>query len=144
MIAHNLGYPRIGAKRELKLALEAHWRGEIGEADLRARGARLREGNWKTQRDAGLDFVPVGDFAWYDQVLTTTLLVGAVPARFGAGRADLGAYFTLARGARGRPPLEMTKWFDTNYHYLVPEFDTQTRFRLDPSWLTDEVREAQA
>ena len=144
MHAHNLGYPRIGARRELKLALEAHWRGEIDEAELRARGARLRAENWKAQRDAGLDLVPAGDFAWYDQVLTTTLMVGAVPARFGASRADLATCFTLARGGPGRAPLEMTKWLDTNYHYLVPELDARTRFRLHAAWLTDEVREAKA
>jgi 5-methyltetrahydropteroyltriglutamate--homocysteine methyltransferase len=144
MIAHNLGYPRIGARRELKLALEAHWRGEIDEQELRARGARLRAANWKTQREAGLDLVPVGDFAWYDQALTTTLMVGAVPTRFGAARPDLATSFILARGRPGQPPLEMTKWFDTNYHYLVPELDAGTRFRLHAGWLTDEVREAQA
>jgi 5-methyltetrahydropteroyltriglutamate--homocysteine methyltransferase len=144
MKAHNLGYPRIGARRELKLALEAHWRGEIDEAELRARGARLRAENWKTQRDAGLDLVPAGDFAWYDQVLTATLLVGALPARFGAAHPDLATAFILARGRPGLAPLEMTKWFDTNYHYLVPELDARTRFRLHASWLTDEVREAQA
>ena len=144
MIAHNLGYPRIGARRELKFALEAYWRGEIGEAELRARGARLRAENWQAQQAAGVDLVPVGDFAWYDQVLNTTALVGAAPARFGFGRVDLPAYFTLARGSDRRPALEMTKWFDTNYHYLVPEFDAGTRFKLDAAWLTDEVREAQA
>jgi len=144
MIAHNLGYPRIGARRELKFALEAYWRGEIGAAELQIRGAKLREENWRAQRDAGLDLVPVGDFAWYDQVLNTTALVGAVPARFKFGRVDLPAYFTLARGADRQPALEMTKWFDTNYHYLVPEFDGETRLRLDASWLIDEVREAQA
>ncbi len=144
MIAHNLGYPRIGARRELKFALEAFWRGEINEAELRARGAKLRAGHWRAQREAGLDLVPVGDFAWYDQVLNTTALVGAAPARFQLGRIDLPAYFTLARGADRQPALEMTKWFDTNYHYLVPEFDARTQFRLDASWLLDEVREAQA
>jgi 5-methyltetrahydropteroyltriglutamate--homocysteine methyltransferase len=144
MIAHNLGYPRIGARRELKFALEAYWRGEIGAAELQLRGAKLREAHWRAQQQAGLDLVPVGDFAWYDQVLNTTALVGAAPARFRIGRVDLPAYFTLARGADRQPALEMTKWFDTNYHYLVPEFDAQTQFRLDASWLLDEVREAQA
>jgi 5-methyltetrahydropteroyltriglutamate--homocysteine methyltransferase len=143
MIAHNLGYPRIGARRELKFAVEAYWRGEIGEAELRARGAKLRAENWRIQREAGLDLVPVGDFAWYDQVLNTTVLLGAQPARFGLDRVDLPGYFRMARGADRAPALEMTKWFDTNYHYLVPELDASTRFRLDASWLLDEVREAQ-
>ena len=82
MIAHNLGYPRIGPRRELKAALEGYWRGAIGEAELRARGARLRAERWRVQREAGLDLVPVGDFAWYDHVLTASALLGAVPARF--------------------------------------------------------------
>ena len=144
MIAHNLGYPRIGPRRELKFALESYWRGEMGEAELRARGAKLRADNWRIQREAGLDLVPVGDFAWYDQVLNATALLGAQPARFRLERVDLEGYFTMARGAERVPALEMTKWFDTNYHYLVPEFDGSTRFRLDPSWLLDEVREALA
>ena len=143
MIAHNLGYPRIGPRRELKDALEAFWRRGIGEAELRARGAQLRAARWRAQREAGLDLVPVGDFAWYDHVLTTTALLGAVPSRFGGGPASLATYFAMARGAGGLAALEMTKWFDTNYHYIVPEFDSRTRFRLDPAWLLDEVREAQ-
>ena len=144
MIAHNLGYPRIGPRRELKGALEAYWRREIGEAELRARGAQLRAERWRAQRDAGLDLVPVGDFAWYDHVLTTNAMLGAVPARFGAGRVDLATYFAMARGTDRQPAMEMTKWFDTNYHYIVPEFDEQMRFRVDPSLLLDEVREAKS
>jgi 5-methyltetrahydropteroyltriglutamate--homocysteine methyltransferase len=144
MIAHNLGYPRIGARRELKAALEAYWRQDISEAELRARGAQLRAERWRIQHGPGLDLVPVGDFAWYDHVLTASAMLGAVPARFGARRADLATYFAMARGADGRPAMEMTKWFDTNYHYIVPEFDSGTRFRLDPAWLLDEVREARS
>src|SRR5262245_48645 len=144
MIAHNLGYPRIGPRRELKEALEAYWHHAVSEADLRARGRQLRAERWRAQLDAGLDLVPVGDFAWYDHVLTASALLGAVPARFGAGHVDLPTYFAMARGSDGRPAMEMTKWFDTNYHYIVPEFDSRTRFRPDPAWLLDEVREAQA
>jgi 5-methyltetrahydropteroyltriglutamate--homocysteine methyltransferase len=144
MIAHNLGFPRIGARRELKDALEAYWRRAIGEEELRARGARLRAQHWRIQHDAGLDLVPVGDFAWYDHVLTTSVMLGAVPDRFGDGRADLATYFAMARGSDRQPAMEMTKWFDTNYHYIVPEFGSGTRFRLDPAWLLDEVREAQS
>ncbi len=143
-LIHNLGFPRIGPQRELKRALETFWAGGIDESALRAAGADLRRQNWRTQSEAGVDLVPVGDFAWYDHVLTTSVMLGNVPKRFGAGRADLQAYFAMARGAEGIPALEMTKWFDTNYHYLVPEFDSHTQFRLDASWLTDEVREAQA
>ena len=143
-LIHNLGFPRIGPRRELKHALEAFWKGEIDENALRAAGSELRRQNWRTQCDAGVDLVPAGDFAWYDHVLTTSVMLGNVPKRFGAGRADLQTYFAMARGAQGVAAVEMTKWFDTNYHYLVPEFDSRTRFRLDASWLVDEVREAQA
>ncbi len=143
-LIHNLGFPRIGPRRELKHALEAFWRGGIDEGALRAAGAGLRRQNWQAQHEAGVDLVPVGDFAWYDHVLTTSVMLGNVPKRFGGGHAGLRTYFAMARGAEGVPALEMTKWFDTNYHYLVPEFDSRTQFRLDASWLTDEVREAQA
>jgi 5-methyltetrahydropteroyltriglutamate--homocysteine methyltransferase len=146
-LVHNLGYPRIGPQRELKRVLEAFWQGEIDEAALRAAGVALRRQNWEAQRAAGIDLVPVGDFAWYDHVLTASAMFGNVPPRFGSardGRVDLQTYFAMARGAAGVPAMEMTKWFDTNYHYLVPEFDAATRFRLDASWLIDEVREAQA
>jgi 5-methyltetrahydropteroyltriglutamate--homocysteine methyltransferase len=144
-LAHNLGYPRIGPRRELKRALEAFWKGEIDEGALRGAGAALRRQNWLAQSAAGVDLIPVGDFAWYDHVLTTSALLGNVPRRFGAGgRAGLATYFAMARGTSLAPALEMTKWFDTNYHYLVPEFDSHTKFELDVSWLIDEVREAQA
>ncbi|SEA33683.1 5-methyltetrahydropteroyltriglutamate--homocysteine S-methyltransferase [Microbulbifer marinus] len=147
---HILGYPRIGAGRELKKAQEAYWRGEISQQELLAVGAEIRRGNWQAQRDAGLDLVTVGDFAWYDQVLNHTLLFGAVPARFRQGAADnkLDQYFRVARGRApsGEPVAAsaMTKWFDTNYHYLVPEFAAEQQFALDSDWLLDEVREAQA
>ncbi|MEK6592723.1 MAG: 5-methyltetrahydropteroyltriglutamate--homocysteine S-methyltransferase [Pseudomonadota bacterium] len=146
-LIHNLGYPRMGPQRELKHALEAFWQGSLDEIALRAAGAALRRQNWEVQRAAGVDLLPVGDFAWYDHVLTTSAMLGNVPRRFGGehgGKIDLQTYFTMARGAAGAPAMEMTKWFDTNYHYLVPEFDAGTRFRLDASWLIDEVREALA
>lgn len=144
-LVHNLGYPRIGPRRELKRALEAFWRGEIGETELQATGAELRRRNWLTQREAGIGLVPVGDFAWYDHVLTTSAMLRHVPPRFGGrGEVDLRTYFAMARGTDRAPALEMIKWFDTNYHYLVPEFDRSTRSVLDASWLTGEVREAQA
>jgi 5-methyltetrahydropteroyltriglutamate--homocysteine methyltransferase len=146
-VVHNLGYPRIGPQRELKRALEAYWQGGIDEAALRAAGAALRRQNWEAQREAGVDLLPVGDFAWYDHVLTTSVMLGNVPQRFvcrNSGKVDMQTYFAMARGSTGASALEMTKWFDTNYHYLVPEFDTGTRFRLDASWLIDEVREALA
>ncbi|MCW8124978.1 5-methyltetrahydropteroyltriglutamate--homocysteine S-methyltransferase [Microbulbifer halophilus] len=146
---HILGYPRIGAQRELKKAQEAYWRGEISQRELLKAGAEVRRTNWQAQRDAGLDFVTAGDFAWYDQVLNHTLMFGAVPARFREGAADnsLDQYFRLARGRApsGEPVAAnaMTKWFDTNYHYLVPEFAADQAFELNSDWLLDEVCEAQ-
>jgi len=143
-VAHILGFPRIGVKRELKLALEAYWRGEIPEPELLAVGRELRKRHWQYQRDAGLDLVTVGDFAWYDSVLQTLAHLGCVPGRFGFDpRAlTLPQYLTLARGDAHHPAMEMTKWFDTNYHYLVPEWNEDTRFEGGVDWLFQEVNEA--
>jgi 5-methyltetrahydropteroyltriglutamate--homocysteine methyltransferase len=133
---HILGFPRMGAQRELKFALESHWRGEIDANTLETTARDLRARHWAMQRDAGLDLVTVGDFALYDHVANHIQMFGCEPARFGftAQEPALARYFTLARGdaAAGgtRRALEMTKWFDTNYHYLVPEFSPQTRFDL--------------
>jgi 5-methyltetrahydropteroyltriglutamate--homocysteine methyltransferase len=158
---HTLGFPRMGAQRELKFALEKHWRGEIDRAALEAVGEALRARHWQAQRDAGLDFVTVGDFAYYDQVANHTQLLGCEPARFGFNgeEPELARYFKMARGVEdeaghvhddrcnhgneGILALEMTKWFDTNYHYLVPEFNAATRFKLASARLFDEVAQAQ-
>lgn len=144
-IAHILGFPRVGANRELKFALEAFWKGEIPEPGLLAIGRELRKHQWGLQRAAGLDYVIVGDFAWYDQVLGTIAHLGCLPARFGFAprKLTLPQYFTLARGNADHPAMEMTKWFDTNYHYLVPEWSAATRAEGGVQWLFDEVREAQ-
>ncbi|KVS52083.1 5-methyltetrahydropteroyltriglutamate--homocysteine S-methyltransferase [Burkholderia ubonensis] len=147
--AHVLGFPRIGAQRELKFALERYWRdGQGGDAEraLVDTGVSLRAAHWAAQRDAGLDWVTVGDFAWYDHVLTTLAHVGGLPARFGfdARKLSLADYFAAARGNVAQPAMEMTKWFDTNYHYLVPEYSPSTTFGAGVEWLFDEVREAQA
>ena len=143
-VAHILGFPRIGAKRELKAALESFWRGELPESELLKVGRELRGKHWQWQRDAGLDFVTVGDFAWYDTVLQTLAHLGCVPERFGFDpRAlTLPDYFTLARGDANHPAMEMTKWFDTNYHYLVPEWTSDTRFDGGVEWLFEEVKQA--
>ena len=142
--AHVLGVPRIGPNRELKFAQEACWRGEIDEAALKAVASGIRQANWRQQHAAGLDFVTVGDFAFYDQMLNHVALFGCAPERFGFGeRIALAEYFQLARGNAACHAMEMTKWFDTNYHYLVPEFKPDTHFALDPGWLFDEVTEAQ-
>ncbi|MDC8757714.1 5-methyltetrahydropteroyltriglutamate--homocysteine S-methyltransferase [Janthinobacterium fluminis] len=160
---HIPGFPRIGAQRELKFALERHWRGELSADGLEAVGRALRARHWALQREAGLDWVSVGDFAFYDQVANHIQLLGCEPARFGfdAAQAPLQRYFAMARGNGAAPAcdagcqhagqpheaghaLEMTKWFDTNYHYLVPEFTPETRFALAGERLLGEVAEAQA
>jgi len=150
MITHTLGYPRIGANRELKWACEKYWRGDISQAELESTGKALRLKHWQDQAEAGLDYVAVGDFSFYDQVLDLSCLLGNVPQRFGPvdGQVDLDTFFRMARGRApsGTPAAacEMTKWFDTNYHYIVPEFDSQTRFRLSSDRLFDQVEEARA
>lgn len=148
---HNLGYPRIGARRELKKALETYWRGQLTPQELLDTAATLRKTDWKTQKDAGIDWIPSNDFSLYDQALDTSVLVGAVPHRFDEGVDALDTYFLMARGldtenhaAEGVAALEMTKWFDTNYHYLVPEFAPDQTFRLSSSKPLDEFREALA
>jgi len=143
---HVLGYPRIGRRRELKFALEASWRGELDETQLARVGAELRAARWRAQRGAGLSFITAGDFSLYDPMLDHACMLGGLPGRFGLDprRVTRGEYFMLARGSAGEPALEMTKWFDTNYHYLVPELAAGTRFDGGPEWYFDEVREALA
>ncbi len=143
---HILGFPRIGAQRELKTALERHWCGEIDADALEAVGSELRARHWAMQRDSGLDGVSVGDFAFYDHVAQHIQMFGCEPARFGfaSDAPELARYFTMARGGGHQPALEMTKWFDTNYHYLVPEFDARTTFQLASRRLLDDVAQAQA
>ncbi|MBI3526410.1 MAG: 5-methyltetrahydropteroyltriglutamate--homocysteine S-methyltransferase [Betaproteobacteria bacterium] len=142
---HILGYPRIGPGREIKFALEAFWRGEADESYLQGVGRGLRARNWDKQSEAGLRFLGAGDFAFYDQVLNMAALLGCPPRRFGfdTDRLSLKDYFALARGSADQPAMEMTKWFDTNYHYLVPELDPLTRFGGGPDWYFDQIREAQ-
>jgi 5-methyltetrahydropteroyltriglutamate--homocysteine methyltransferase len=144
-VAHILGFPRIGVRRELKIAQEAHWNGTLSQAELEQVGRGLRARHWSLQQAAGLDYVTVGDFAYYDHLHSLTALVSAAPRRFGLPRAvDLPGYFAMARGTAQQPALAMKKWFDTNYHYLVPEIDADTSFTLNRDWLLPEVREAQA
>ncbi|ROV59315.1 5-methyltetrahydropteroyltriglutamate--homocysteine S-methyltransferase [Vibrio ponticus] len=146
---HILGYPRIGEKRELKFALEKYWRGEIDQKQLKQVGAQLRGKNWQTQADANLSFVTAGDFAWYDHVLTTTLLLGHVPKRHNKGFPDLDTLFRVGRGqsqancgCAGSAASDMTKWFNTNYHYIVPEFCKDDSFEVSWPQLFEEVNEA--
>jgi 5-methyltetrahydropteroyltriglutamate--homocysteine methyltransferase len=150
----NLGYPRIGAKRQLKRAVEGFWHGRISESELHVQAANLRAQHWQKQRQAGIDLIPTNDFSFYDQVLDTCALVGAVPPRFAwkGGSIDLSTYFTMARGVASESAtgddhtpaaaLEMTKWFDTNYHYLVPELHPDMELDLASDKPFDEFHEA--
>lgn len=144
MHAHVLGFPRIGPNRELKWALERFWKGANSESELLEAAAALMKDRWATQDGAGLTIATVGDFSLYDHVLDTTTLLGVVPDRFGsnAEKVDLGTYFHMARGDASRDvaAMEMTKWFDTNYHYLVPEFREKMNFRLASDKLLGELR----
>lgn len=145
-ISHILGFPRVGAKRELKFAQERYWRGELAEQDLLDLAKALREKNWKHQSQSNADFVAVGDFTFYDHILDLQVATGAIPARFGfdSQNLTLSQYFELARGNRTQFAIEMTKWFDTNYHYLVPEFHKNTQFKANPTYYVNQIREAKA
>jgi 5-methyltetrahydropteroyltriglutamate--homocysteine methyltransferase len=138
------GFPRIGRKRELKFATEGYWRGQTSAEELAATARAIRVENWKLMRDAGIDLIPSNDFSYYDQVLDTIALVGAIPKRYGWNReqVDLDTYFAMARGRQDATAMEMTKWFDTNYHYIVPELGPDTRFSLSSTKPFDEHAEA--
>lgn len=145
-IFHLSGFPRVGAKRELKFAQERYWRGEIAEQDLLDIAKALREINWKHQAAANADYVAVADFTFYDHILDLQVATGAIPARFGfdSQNLTLDQYFQLARGNKAQFAIEMTKWFDTNYHYLVPEFHIDTQFQANPAHYVQQIREAKA
>jgi 5-methyltetrahydropteroyltriglutamate--homocysteine methyltransferase len=138
-----LGSPRIGPRRELKRAIESYWAGRINRAKLEAVAAGLRHGTWAALTAAGLDSVPVNTFSYYDQILDTAVLLGALPPRVAGITDDLDRYFAAARGTEDIAPLEMTKWFDTNYHYIVPEIAPDTQFTLNPQKVLAELKEAQ-
>ncbi|MFF0400050.1 5-methyltetrahydropteroyltriglutamate--homocysteine S-methyltransferase [Streptomyces sp. NPDC005248] len=140
------GYPRQGPNRELKKAIEGYWKGRVTADALRETAADLRRSNWQQLADAGVHEVPTGDFSYYDHVLDTSVMVGAVPQRHReAVTADaLDGYFAMARGTQDVAPLEMTKWFDTNYHYLVPELGPDTVFTADSAKQVTELKEALA
>jgi 5-methyltetrahydropteroyltriglutamate--homocysteine methyltransferase len=157
-LATNLGFPRIGRRRELKQALEAHWAGGLSEKDLHEQAALLRAEHWRLQADKGIAHIPAGDFSLYDGLLDTACMFGAIPEGYGwsGGPVSLATQFALARGARGSeserrmgiatglPALEMTKWFDTNYHYLVPRLSATQRFELTGNRLLEAWHEARA
>lgn len=145
---HILGYPRIGKQREAKKAVEAYWKGDIDQSALIEAGKSIRQTHWQAQVEANLDFITVGDFSWYDHVLDMSVLLGCIPPRF-QHTGDRVELDTLFRMARGRAPTgtdqtacEMTKWFDTNYHYIVPEFSKEQSFRLSSDHLVQQIREA--
>lgn len=151
MQTHNLGYPRIGSHRELKKASEQYWSGKISVLELLKTGREIRFQNWKLQKEAGIEIIPSNDFSYYDQVLDMSLAVGAIPQRYNRllldnSKTELDLYFAMARGYQKDDiditAMEMTKWFNTNYHYLVPEFYKNQEFRLFPSKIINEFLEA--
>ena len=139
MITHNLGYPRIGSQRELKKACELHWAGKSTFSEVNQVAAKIRKENWSIQKEAGIDLIPSNDFSFYDHVLDMTLMLGAIPERYheillDKSNTEIDLYFAMARGYQKKGldiiAMEMTKWFDTNYHYIVPEFSKQQSFHL--------------
>ncbi|PWN67181.1 5-methyltetrahydropteroyltriglutamate--homocysteine S-methyltransferase [Chryseobacterium oncorhynchi] len=147
MQTHILGYPRIGSKRELKKACEQYWSGKIVLEELLTVGRNICNQNWNIQKEAGIDLIPCNDFSYYDQVLDMSLIVGAIPARYHEvalkrNNSELDLYFAMARGYQKDgldiTAMEMTKWFDTNYHYIVPEFYKNQQFKLTSSKIFNE------
>ncbi|HMG07402.1 MAG TPA: hypothetical protein VK609_02770, partial [Mucilaginibacter sp.] len=148
MLKNNLGYPRVGALRELKKASELYWAGQFSRDELFAVARKLRISNWKTQAEAGIDLIPCNDFSFYDQVLDTSLMLGVIPERYtpvltqNRANTEIDLYFAMARGYQKDDldvtAMEMTKWFDTNYHYIVPEFVQNQQFRLFSEKIFDE------
>jgi 5-methyltetrahydropteroyltriglutamate--homocysteine methyltransferase len=141
--ARNLGFPRVGAKRELKFAVERYWAGQTVGISLEQAASELRKAHWQLQVAMGIHMPPSNDFSLYDHVLDTAFMLGAIPSRFRPGEtATVDNYFRMARGAKDAPAMEMTKWFDTNYHYIVPEFEEGMTFHLHSSKPMDEYLEA--
>ena len=149
MRTQNLGYPRIGNKRELKKASEAFWAGKATQTELLETAAQIRLKNWQMQKDAGIDLIPSNDFSLYDQVLDMSLMLGAIPTRYQALQNDeQGLYFAMARGVQKDGidinAMEMTKWFDTNYHYIVPEFFKDQQFSYFSKKAVNQFNEAKS
>lgn len=148
MQTHNLGYPRIGSRRELKKASENYWAGKCSLSELLEEGSRIRLHNWQLQKEAGIDLLPCNDFSFYDQVLDTIIMTGAIPDRYAplTGKNEQDLLFAMARGYQQNgldlTAMEMTKWFDTNYHYIVPEFKAAQQFKLNAAKITGEFKEA--
>ncbi|CAN1245789.1 5-methyltetrahydropteroyltriglutamate--homocysteine methyltransferase 1 [Linum grandiflorum] len=146
MASHIVGYPRVGPKRELKFAQESFWDGKSSAEDLKKVSADLRASIWKQMSDAGIKYIPSNTFSYYDQVLDTTAMLGAVPPRYGWTGGEIGfdVFFSMARGNATVPAMEMTKWFDTNYHYIVPELGPEVAFSYSSHKAVNEYKEAKA
>ncbi|MDI5896669.1 5-methyltetrahydropteroyltriglutamate--homocysteine S-methyltransferase [Flavobacterium yafengii] len=151
MLTNNLGYPRIGSNRELKKACESYWAGKISANELLATGATIRKQNWQLQAKAGINLIPSNDFSFYDQVLDLSLTLGVIPKRYqelAKTNSSIDLYFAMARGSQKEGQdvvaMEMTKWFDTNYHYIVPEFTKDQEFKLFSEKIIEEFKEANA
>ncbi|TDE31837.1 5-methyltetrahydropteroyltriglutamate--homocysteine S-methyltransferase [Flavobacterium ranwuense] len=151
MLTNNLGYPRIGSNRELKKACESYWAGKISADELLTVGATIRKQNWQLQAETGIDLIPSNDFSFYDQVLDLSLTLGVIPKRYqelAKTNSTIDLYFAMARGSQKEGQdvvaMEMTKWFDTNYHYIVPEFTKDQEFKLFTEKIIDEFKEANA
>ncbi|XVE59732.1 hypothetical protein DITRI_Ditri05aG0069900 [Diplodiscus trichospermus] len=146
MASHIVGYPRMGPKRELKFALESFWDGKSSAEELQKVAADLRSSIWKRMAEAGIKYIPSNTFSYYDQVLDNTAMLGAVPPRYGWNGGEIGfdVYFSMARGNASVPAMEMTKWFDTNYHYIVPELGPDVKFSYSSHKAVDEYKEAKA
>ncbi|XP_031273722.1 5-methyltetrahydropteroyltriglutamate--homocysteine methyltransferase-like [Pistacia vera] len=146
MASHIVGYPRMGPKRELKFALESFWDGKSTADDLHKVAADLRSSIWKQMANVGIKFIPSNTFSYYDQVLDTTAMLGAVPSRYNWNGGEIGfdVYFSMARGNASVPAMEMTKWFDTNYHYIVPELGPEIKFSYASHKAVTEYQEAKA
>ncbi|GJM71726.1 hypothetical protein HMSSN036_39420 [Paenibacillus macerans] len=144
MKSANLGYPRIGRNREWKKALEAYWSGKLEEKELHEELKNIRLQNLKLQQEKGIEAIPVGDFTYYDHVLDTAVMFGLIPQRFGyeGGTPDLSVYYAMARGSREAAACEMTKWFNTNYHYIVPELEENLEPKLTRNRPLEAYREA--
>lgn len=144
----NLGFPRIGHNRELKKSVESYWKGNISQSELQAKASEIRQNNWKIQSDSKIDYIPSNDFSFYDQILDTICLVGSIPETYQNTNQNvsLDTYFSMARGLQKDgidvPAMEMTKWYDTNYHYIVPEFTKDQNFKISSSKIFDEYLEA--
>ncbi|KAL5184495.1 5-methyltetrahydropteroyltriglutamate--homocysteine methyltransferase [Glycine soja] len=146
MASHIVGYPRMGPKRELKFALESFWDGKSSADDLKKVASDLRASIWKQMIDAGIKYIPSNTFSYYDQVLDTTAMLGAVPPRYGWNGEEIGfdTFFSMARGNASVPAMEMTKWFDTNYHFIVPELGPDVNFSYASHKAVNEYKEAKA